>query len=859
MTNEENDKKRITKIRELISSFQYDKISDKEIIFICDCCSLYKAKYNDNEYIFILEFNFFEQSILEEEDNYEKIEKIIKNEDYMEHTLKLKGIYYNYNENIFSLIYNNDNNDLSLFVDNSLIAYNTDQTINLLIKIQLFYNVLNIIKKIHNEGEAISLLHPNLIFISKSNGNIYTLDTTFFKFNFCFNKYVNFPICSYFGIYDMEQINKFEDNDKGIEYYQKADIFLCCALLVYFMRLKPTKASLNFDITLNEIGKVFFLQEDNFNKFTVSIKFEPLLEQLIKTSLSINYDNIVNISELINKLLSVIDLKLKEIKQKCSICSEELNTKESFLSSNKAQVKTICNQCGKITCSKCIKEHPHQCENEQSVQLLKEYQDKLIFNKYTEQFEIIRDVKMKDVINVFSDSVEYIYKEFSTKNENAKRRIKKEENYINDLSLYVKQLLIQFADEKYKQIKNQIAEIKKSDDTTNINRSSSIKNFIRSSSSSKAMNISQVSQGDNVIKEKLDKIKEDIDNFKKFTSESSELFTLLLYDDSIVEVFDLLHAKFSNFNKKINDDFLNYYKSSMSTLLKDTIDIYSKSISIEEDDILNEYLLETNDSKCIRNKNIFYLQNDQFNVYELIKFNTEEDPELKNPIKVTLKNNTQIKFDGEWRTLHLKTICIFTKNTTAIAVKYKNENNIHEYLTLPSMQYNHTHHMMIAYNLFNIIVMGGDDTSGVEIYNFGKEKWEIMPSLSHERGFGCAYLHNERYIYVFGGVDSNKKQCDDIEVFDLVNRSDNKWNSIMLKSKGGRRPPCIKGSGTRKINDNEIMIVGGEGSGVKFFGYCHYLNLNEYTIWENKDMKCNPNYHLENMMIELSPGNFFEK
>ena len=128
MSDAENNNKGIAKIRELILSFEYEKISCKELIFICNCCSLFKAKFNESEHIFILEFNFFEQSILEDEANY-----------------------YNYNENIFSLIYNNDNNDLSLFVDNSLIAYNTDNTLNSLIKLQLFYNVLSIIKKIHRE------------------------------------------------------------------------------------------------------------------------------------------------------------------------------------------------------------------------------------------------------------------------------------------------------------------------------------------------------------------------------------------------------------------------------------------------------------------------------------------------------------------------------------------------------------------------------------------------------------------------------------------------------------------------------------------------------------------------------------
>ena len=162
--------------------------------------------------------------------------------------------------------------------------------------------------------------------------------------------------------------------------------------------------------------------------------------------------------------------------------------------------------------------------------------------------------------------------------------------------------------------------------------------------------------------------------------------------------------------------------------------------------------------------------------------------------------------------------------------------------------------MMVLYNTFNIIVIGGDYTSGVEVYNFGKEKWEIMPSLSHERGYGCTYLHNEQYLYVFGGVTQNKKQCDDIEIFALVNRSENKWRTVIVKN-----APCIKGAGTKKLNENETLIVGGEGSGVNFYDYCHCLNINELAIYEKKEISCHPNYHFESMMIELAEGEFFEK
>ena len=37
MSDAENNNKGIAKIRELISSFEYEKISCKELIFICNC------------------------------------------------------------------------------------------------------------------------------------------------------------------------------------------------------------------------------------------------------------------------------------------------------------------------------------------------------------------------------------------------------------------------------------------------------------------------------------------------------------------------------------------------------------------------------------------------------------------------------------------------------------------------------------------------------------------------------------------------------------------------------------------------------------------------------------------------------
>jgi mannose/fructose-specific phosphotransferase system component IIA len=84
---------------------------------------------------------------------------------------------------------------------------------------QTTLNIANIIKQIHEQqNKAINLLHPYLIFQSKQTNELYICDSTFYEMHFCFNKTLNFPICPYFGIFDIDLFINHSDNN---DYYQK--------------------------------------------------------------------------------------------------------------------------------------------------------------------------------------------------------------------------------------------------------------------------------------------------------------------------------------------------------------------------------------------------------------------------------------------------------------------------------------------------------------------------------------------------------------------------------------------------------------------------------------------------------------
>lgn len=842
-----------SKTLELLTKFPFNLITNKELLFICDCCALYKATYQE-EKVFIFEFNFFEASIIEDSDNDSKFEEILNSpKTDNKYTLELLGVYYNKDENIFSLIYKNSSKKISLFVENSCISYKTDENVNKLIKLQLFYNIFQIIKQEHDNNRAINLLHPYFLFISKTTGEIYTLDSTFWKFTFCFNKYVNFPICSYFGIFDMDQLEKF-DSDKT--YYKKSDIFIICALLVYFFRLKSTKASMNFDITLSELTKCFFLHDEHFQKLTGSLKFDKELTAIITSTLNLNYEKIESLDVLFEKYKNYFKESIAKVNYKCSVCQSDLTSDKIFPKEAK-QINIICSICGVITCEDCLKQNPHTCNDEKEQELLQQYQEKLNYTKYTENFEMLREIKGKDIINTFTASIDELFTNFKEKNDVVKRTITKEENFINDISSYIKKLLFKFSEEKFDLIQKLINEIKSEDNNNaEIIRNSSKKVKPKYTSSKKLLNPVDDKE-ENLLKEKMKILSEEIKNYKTFTTESSEILSFLFYDFSIKETFDLLHAKLSDFSKKVSTEFISDYKNTINSLLKETIDIYSNGIPLNQKDPIQEYLTEDN---SLRNQNLFTFVNNSSGEYEISKYNAEKDPQLSSKEKISLRvsGNRQFSIKQGYRLLHLKTRCIVTVDKNAYAIYYESDNNTHEVDILPTMLYEHLYHMMLVYNTFNIIVMGGESTSGVEGYNFANEKWEKMPSLNHQRGYGCAFLQNERFLYVFGGIE-NKQECTDIEKFDLISHKiDKKWERIELTGMDNNVPDCIKAGATNRKSDNEILIYGGEDNNGKFYDVCHVLNFDSMKLGLSAHDECQAITHFESVILEIKDGEVFD-
>ena len=91
-----------SKTLELLTKFPYNLITNKELMFICDCCALYQAVYQELENVFIFEFNFFEASIIDNNDNDSKFEEILNSpKSDNKYTLELLGVYYNKDEILY--------------------------------------------------------------------------------------------------------------------------------------------------------------------------------------------------------------------------------------------------------------------------------------------------------------------------------------------------------------------------------------------------------------------------------------------------------------------------------------------------------------------------------------------------------------------------------------------------------------------------------------------------------------------------------------------------------------------------------------------------------------------------------------
>ena len=857
----------------LLTQFPFHSITNQTTLHHCDTFTLSQALYN-NEPIFLISFSFFDQSTLTSPDNHSKFTTIIsktQNNNPSTHTLTLLNIYLNQTTNTLYLIYSNPNNDLSLFINNSCLFLQKDisflslhslSTQLIMLIEQTTLNIANIIKQIHEQqNKAINLLHPYLIFQSKQTNELYICDSTFYEMHFCFNKTLNFPICPYFGIFDIDLFINHSDNN---DYYQKCDVYLLCAMLVYFTR----NGNDYFSSIINELNDSFYNKDKSFTSIYNSISNYESVYTILQHILSLSYDKVQDI----DALCELLKQQLVQIECTCSNCHNKYDQHIKSLDKY-AQCKLICTNCSSLKCMQCEEneQHKHKCDNNDILLKVKAFQQKQMYDNIIYTYKSIPEMKGKYMIESFSNFMNVILNDFKNMNDVVKRRISQEEHFINTINVYIRDLLEEYAINKYNEIKKTIQEIKMDENKqTYFNpmttSTKSIPKIINENDSSYISDNNPNSNiENNVLVDKINKLSQSIEDFQTFTKDASELISSIIYDFSIEELFDLLHGKYTNLTSLIKDKFVSVYKTSMDELIQRSYNEYTKAFPITNDNLLNEYITRNE-----INDRVFGIYMMEPNVFNIVAYTPEHLNNDENIFQVVLDNNNEIQFDNSYRTLNMKTGMVLSKDENFYFINYEPnaKTNTNSITKMPNMLTKHEHHAMILYNVYNVIVIGGIKSNKCEMFNFGNMKWMGLPQLNNVRSHHCSFIINDKVVYVFCGVDERGKGCCDIEMLNLseLYTSNIKWNSVMISNyNNNNEGKVIKCATVKKvesyINNNELIICGGINNKNEFYNYCHVLNLNDNTLNENKEMKCNEYLHLESNMLlsNLTNNSYYEQ
>ena len=116
--------------------------------------------------------------------------------------------------------------------------------------------------------------------------------------------------------------------------------------------------------------------------------------------------------------------------------------------------------------------------------------------------------------------------------------------------------------------------------------------------------------------------------------------------------------------------------------------------------------------------------------------------------------------------------------------------------------------MLLTKEESKIIILGGEYTNSVILFDLQKNQVINLPKLIHKRINSSYNIINDRYILSFFGKGNNT-----IEYLDLINENKNKntWNILNYKSNNFELKE-LSGHISFNINNNMIMIIGGKNN-----------------------------------------------
>ena len=154
---------------------------------------------------------------------------------------------------------------------------------------------------------------------------------------------------------------------------------------------------------------------------------------------------------------------------------------------------------------------------------------------------------------------------------------------------------------------------------------------------------------------------------------------------------------------------------------------------------------------------------------------------------------------------------------------------------LVNSKYCHYFPSLIAINNDKIICIGGKKHVECEIYDINIDHWTLMPDLPEERYKSTlCYDYKNKYLYLFGGINSEKRNKKYIEKDNFLRISSKNysfpiWEKIFLETKIENKLLNRISSATIFLGDY-IIIIGGQNEEGRKLKNISKFDVDKYRI-----------------------------
>jgi hypothetical protein len=228
----------------------------------------------------------------------------------------------------------------------------------------------------------------------------------------------------------------------------------------------------------------------------------------------------------------------------------------------------------------------------------------------------------------------------------------------------------------------------------------------------------------------------------------------------------------------------------------------------------NNKLYQINRNKYHGNKNN--------NKYQILSYDIEENILYKNyvkiPILASLEGISELNLNSK---LYLCGSSSTNKDSSSYLFQI-NIQNLSSKIMVNS-KYNHYYPSLIAINNDKILCVGGKNMTRCEIYDMEIDHWSLIPELPEER-YKCTLCldYKNKFIYLFGGINTQKNkggkkvsnknyiEKNNILRISIKNNSFPIWEKIFFEKKSENRLLCRISAAALFLEDNIILILGGE-------------------------------------------------